>query len=86
MNKKYFVLGMILASALRAAPELTASGVYTDPMGYKKYVTVSDKAVHIAHVVGSGAPMYTHEIVRRAGTDKYGGLVVYTDKSIYKIY
>ena len=86
MNKKYFALGMILAAALRAAPELTVSGVYTDPLGYRKYVTVSHLAVHIAHVVGSGAPMYTHEIVRRADTDRYGGLVVYTDKSIYKIY
>lgn len=88
MNKKYFILGYMLAAILRAAPELTAPihGANTDPMGYRKYVTVSDKAVHIAHVVGSGAPMYTHEIVRRAGTDKYGGLVVHTDKSIYKIY
>jgi hypothetical protein len=86
MHKKYFVLGFALAAILRAAPELAVSGVYTDPMGYKKYVTVSSLAVHIAHVVGGGAPMYTHEIVRRAGTDKYGGLVVYTDKSIYKIY
>jgi hypothetical protein len=87
MNKKMFVLGMVLASVLRAAPELAAgiSGVYDDPMGYKKYVTVSDSTIHITHVV-AGASLHQTEIVRRAETDKYGALVICTDKSIYKIY
>jgi hypothetical protein len=86
MNKKYFVLGVLLAAMLRANPDITIAGMYADPMGYKKYVTLSERAIHITHVVGGSAPMHTTEIVRKALTDKYGGLIVWTDKSIYKIY
>jgi hypothetical protein len=87
MNKNIFLLGFVLAAALRAEPDLAAGlqGVHVDPMGYKKYVTFSDAAVHTTHVV-NGSVLYTHEKVTRAYKDKYGGLVVYTNKSIYKIY
>jgi hypothetical protein len=87
MNKKIFLLGLVLAGALRAEPDLAAGvhGMHTDPMGYKKYVTFSDKAIHITHLI-NGATLFASEKVTRSHKDKYGGLVVHTNKSIYKIY
>jgi hypothetical protein len=85
MGKKYFVLGVILAAALRAAPELTFSGVYEDPTGYRKHITLGDGTINTAHVARAHVVMHT-ERVRRVERDKYDGLVVSTDKSVYRVY
>jgi hypothetical protein len=85
MDKKYFVLGMALAAALRAAPDLTFSGVYESETGYRQYITLGDGAINTAHVARAHVVTHT-ERVRRVEHDRYNGLVVYTDKSIYRVY
>jgi hypothetical protein len=76
---------MVLAAVLRAAPDLTFSGVYEAPTGYREYITLGDGAINTAHVARAHVTMHT-ERVRSVEHDKYGGLVVHTDKSVYRLY